>query len=241
MPPISLDQVRCTLSDHIYRCLIMTSGNERLPSLSDRFGERKSDSIVLTITDASTILIPLIPFTLKSGSTTPYFAPFGDMVAVPTGCTRDSTLLLMKASRSSSDSMPAEGADSDAIYPSHVLAAKNLRAFLMTSRAATRSTGFEKNPGSIRGGSNGLLDPTDTDPPMCGSKYLSILAYEGSRLLTRGWTDNTHKDKNMFCGCRSQIHGRYDLPVGTIRTGGGILGNQIRWNPTPYEIINNCV
>jgi hypothetical protein len=74
----------------------------------------------------------------------------------------------MKASSSSLDLAPADGDSSDTMYPSHDLAPKNLRTFLIASRATATSTGTVKNAGSMTGESNGLEEFIVSVPPGYG-------------------------------------------------------------------------
>lgn len=86
----------------------------------------------------------------------------------------------MKVSSSSSDSACADAAASDIMYPSHAFAAKNLRIFLIASRAAATSTGAVKNAGSMTGESNGSEELMVSVPP--GFGVLSIFVFSLNRM-----------------------------------------------------------
>lgn len=123
--------------------------------------------------DASTTLNPRTPFTFRSGSTTPYCAPFGDIIAVETGCQVVVKASLMKASNSSSVSAPADGPASSKTYPFHAFAAKKRRILLTPSRANIMSIGDVSIAGSISGGSNGLEESILSVPPRCDGEFLA--------------------------------------------------------------------
>ena len=117
-----------------------------------------------TTTELSTILNPTTPLTLKSGSTTPHEAPFGDIDAVLMGWKSVPAVERMKASISSSV-VALVAVNRPVVYPLQAGAATNRRADLTASRIAKMSKSVAKKLGSIRGASNGLLEFIDTEPP----------------------------------------------------------------------------
>lgn len=102
-------------------------------------------------------------------------------------------LPLTKVSSSSSDSAPADFDISDIIYPFHDFAVKNLRIFLIASRAAATSTGAVKNAGSMTGESNGLEESIVSVPPVFGVMSFDLLSLKRrtSYLREAGLTTTT--------------------------------------------------
>ena len=116
-----------------------------------------------TTTELSTILNPTTPLTLKSGSTTPHEAPFGDIDAVPMGWKIDTAVERMKASIWSSV-VALVPVNRPVVYPFQAGAVTNRRADLTASRMVKMSK-FVAKLGSMRGASNGLLEFIDMEPP----------------------------------------------------------------------------
>lgn len=116
----------------------------------------------LTATPTSTTLNPFVPFTFKSGSTTPHFAPLGLIALVPTGWKKLTAFSLMNALSSSSVSAVSKGSR---MYPSHARAEMNRLAERMACRRIWMSTGAARRPGLMSGAAKGAELERETAPP----------------------------------------------------------------------------
>ena len=101
--------------------------------------------------DASTTLNPVVPLTRKSGSTTPQFAPLGDIEAEPTGWSAELPAFLKKSSKSSSDVTFAGGLTDPKTDPWNAGAESNLRILRNPSRKMDTSIFSARRPMSIEG------------------------------------------------------------------------------------------
>ncbi len=146
--PRSFNQVCGSLTDNIHRKLRISRGNERLKVI--RF-EMFNIRMRLTKIDASTTRSLSIPFTLKSGSTTPCCAPCGDILAVATIWPFGDALARMKASSSASLELVVILLSGPSTYPSHARAPTNFWACPIPSLRANTSKSVVRQPKSIRG------------------------------------------------------------------------------------------
>ena len=117
------------------------------------------------MTEASTILNPWIFLTERSGSTTPQFAPLGDIELVPTKCNPDTVMFRNCLSISASVVTLVNGFIMPVMMSWKTGALEKVRALLKPSRAAIMSNSTVKKLGLIMGSSNGSFDPMDIVPP----------------------------------------------------------------------------
>ena len=162
--PRTMNKVCSSFSNYIRHSLGMSTRHKWLrkpfsPNTSPARWE------ILTMTEASTTLNPWTFLTVRSGSTTPQFAPLGDIEAVPTRWSPIVAIFLTMLSISASVVTFVNGAATPEIMLRKTGAPENVIASLTASRTAAISNSVVRIAGSILGSSNGLFDPMVRVPP----------------------------------------------------------------------------
>lgn len=161
---------------------------------------------MLTMTEASTTRKPDACFSCKSGSTTPYLAPRGDIAAVPTMWPDGNALARMKSSSSLSDVAFARGPAIPSTNFFHAGAAKNLLALLIDSRRAITSKLELNIPGLISGAARTSLEPSCTVPPVqyeCKWGREDMLDLTDLIWVLREQRPHQQNDRGRNLSCRS--------------------------------------